>query len=343
MKITHILTKTTVNENTLDDADPVQKKTDEIKQRLLDKMGKRFGLPPGCTAEQVRAAQQEYLDKNDPAAAEQYKQNMDKIDAGGTHAANSPVQLAPTRAPVAEGPEYIDTMMNNYAASIGQPVKRAPGVNDKGLTQAQWVKLVKTKFPTAKIQQTKMIDGPMTAILDDGRKLSWKKVEQGVAENNGQMAKFDPASGLPVGNQLSELEGDATQFSTPTQSTPTTEQPPRRGYSIHLIKAPGANGANYQAKDAWHALATVFPRDYPPVDNYGNGPAQRKVYEVVKNGSAVVKSGISSEDIAETMVSKLVRLGVPDDCWEVTSEDLNESQSAELKSLLKSAGISQNK
>jgi hypothetical protein len=44
-------------------------------------MGKRFGLPPGSTAEQVQAAQQAYLDKNDPAAAAQYKQQMSNIDA----------------------------------------------------------------------------------------------------------------------------------------------------------------------------------------------------------------------------------------------------------------------
>ena len=69
--------------------------TTAYEQKILDRMGKRFGLPPGSTAEQVQAAQQAYLDKNDPAAAAQYKQNMANIDAGGTHAANQPVQLAP--------------------------------------------------------------------------------------------------------------------------------------------------------------------------------------------------------------------------------------------------------
>ena len=73
--------------------------TDAYQQKLLDRMGKRFGLPPGSTMDQVNAAQQAYLDKNDPAAAAQYKQNMANIDAGGAHADNRPVQLAPKPAP----------------------------------------------------------------------------------------------------------------------------------------------------------------------------------------------------------------------------------------------------
>jgi hypothetical protein len=145
----------------------------------------------------------------------------------------------------------------------------------------------------------------------------------------------------------SEFEGDVVNYppatGTPTQSAPTTQQPPRRGYSIHLIKKPGVNGANYQAKDAWLALSAVFPKDYPLAGPDNDGPAQHKVYEVVKNGSAVVKSGIGSEDIAETLVAKLVKFRVPYDCWEITSEDLNESVSNQLQSLLKSAGIVQNK
>ena len=57
-------------------------------------------------------------------------------------------------------------------------------VDAKGRTQQQWVKLVKAKFPDAKIMQAKMIDGPVFAMLPDGRKLSWNKVEQGVEEGS---------------------------------------------------------------------------------------------------------------------------------------------------------------
>lgn len=64
------------------------------------------------------------------------------------------------------------------------------GVDAKGRTQAQWMKLVKAKFPDAKMQQAKMIDGPCQATLSDGRKLSWNKVEQGVAEGSESGAKI---------------------------------------------------------------------------------------------------------------------------------------------------------
>ena len=152
---------------------------------------------------------------------------------------------------------------------------------------------------------------------------------KGVAEG---AAKFDPKTGLPLGQQISEFGGDATQFSTPTQSTPTTEQPPRRGYSIILTGKPGRD---WMAEYAWQALEKVLPRDYPgnsSVSNYSGDttvtPAMQKVLEVANRGSAVVKTGITSEDIAETLVAKLVANRVPAQYWRVTSEDLDEDQSA---------------
>ena len=55
-------------------------------------------------------------------------------------------------------------------------------VDAKGRTQQQWMKLVKAKFPDAKIAQAKMMNGPIIAYLDDGRKLTWKKAEQDMDE-----------------------------------------------------------------------------------------------------------------------------------------------------------------
>ena len=137
-----------------------------------------------------------------------------------------------------------------------------------------------------------------------------------------------------IGNQLSEFEGDVIDYppvaGTPTQSTPTTEHPPRRGYSIHLIAGPGSNAVNYRGGDCEQALCGVFPRDYPTCYNGRPGPdgyhskAIMKISEAAVNGSAVVKSGIGSEDIAETLVAKLVKYGVPDKYWRITSEDLDE-------------------
>jgi hypothetical protein len=49
--------------------------------------------------------------------------------------------------------------------------------DSNGRTQAQWIQAVNTKFPDARIMQAKMLDGPCFAMLPDGRKLSWKPVE----------------------------------------------------------------------------------------------------------------------------------------------------------------------
>lgn len=218
------------------------------EQRMLDRMGKRFGLPPGSSQEQVQAAQQAHLDKTDPAAAAQYKKNMANIDAGGTHADNAPVKLAPKpaaakpeadpdaaggqaaakagKSPIAimlaqptigknqamldviaptvglpTGSSAADILAadaarnakagNKYAAPKAPAATPAPaaapaaesiggGVDAKGRTQAQWMKLVKQKFPDAKIQQAKMIDGPCRAVLPNGKTLSWNKVTDAV-------------------------------------------------------------------------------------------------------------------------------------------------------------------
>ena len=211
------------------------------EQRMLDRMGKRFGLPPGSSADEVQAAQQAHLDKNDPAAAAQYKQNMTNIDAGGSQADNAPVKLAPKAAPAAapdpdaaggqaaakanKSPIAImlaqptigknQAMLDVIAPTVGLPAgssaaeilaaddarnakaggKYAPatpaapatesmgGATDsKGRTQREWLRLVKAKFPDAKIQQAKMIDGPIRAILANGKTLNWSKAETMVDE-----------------------------------------------------------------------------------------------------------------------------------------------------------------
>jgi hypothetical protein len=74
-------------------------------------------------------------------------------------------------------PQSLQQKLN--PADSSAPVR---AVDAKGRTQQQWVKLVKAKFPDAKIMQAKMMDGPVFAMLPDGRKLSWNKVEKDVAE-----------------------------------------------------------------------------------------------------------------------------------------------------------------
>jgi hypothetical protein len=81
-------------------------------------------------------------------------------------------------------------------------------VDAKGRTRQQWVKLVKTKFPDAKIMQSKIVDGPAFAMLQDGRKLSWNKVEQGVAEG---YPKHQDLSGVSTDKLKSYLAKQAKQ------------------------------------------------------------------------------------------------------------------------------------
>jgi hypothetical protein len=93
-------------------ADPIQQKIDQMQQGLLDRMGKRFGLPPGSTMDQVNAAQQAHLDKTNPAVAKQFKQQMTDIDAGkkatpikyGPAAATTPAPPPSMPAPGATAP-----------------------------------------------------------------------------------------------------------------------------------------------------------------------------------------------------------------------------------------------
>jgi hypothetical protein len=81
-------------------------------------------------------------------------------------------------------------------------VKRA--VDNKGRTQQQWIQAVKSKFPDAKIIQSKMIDGPIQANLSDGRTLSWNKVEQGVAE---EKQRLDPKCWTGYKKQGTKMKG----------------------------------------------------------------------------------------------------------------------------------------
>ena len=209
------------------------------EQRIIDRMAKRFGLPPGSSQEEVQAAQQAYLDKNDPEAAAQYKKNMANIDAGGAHADNAPLKLAPTAGPgkVQASPDDVggmaaakagkspiaimlaqptigknQAMLDVIAPTLGLPTgstvadilaaddarnakagnkyaktqeateSQGPATDSRGRTQREWLRLVKAKFPDAKIQQAKMIDGPCRAVLANGKTLGWSKAVDSIVD-----------------------------------------------------------------------------------------------------------------------------------------------------------------
>lgn len=111
---------------------------------------------------------------------------------------------------------------------------------------------------------------------------------------------------------------DFAPTGTFTQTAPQTNAPPRQVYSIVLQGKPGKA---FMAQYAWQALENVFPNDYPK----GSEAAQQKVVEVSQKGSAVVKSGITSRDIADSLVAKLSRFRVPANCWRIVGGELEES------------------
>jgi hypothetical protein len=252
-------------------------------------------------------------------------------------AGRDPAAAQPTAAPVANAGRF----------KVGDTVDFGVGVPRPKVIQQGTVTAIQGTGYTVKTAdgQTHELDSRMKSLYLVPAQTATSASEQGMTEG---AAKFDPKTGLPASGQISEFGGDATQFSTPTQSAPTTEQPPRRGYSIILTGNPGKD---WMAEYAWQALEAVLPRDYPGDSIAANVTANKlpatramlKVVEVNKNGSAMIKSGINSEDIAETIVSNLVANRVPAQFWRITSEDLNESVSNDLHSLLKSAGIVQNK
>ena len=62
------------------------------------------------------------------------------------------------------------------------------------------------------------------------------------------------------------------------------------------------------AGDLWDSLERIHPNDYPSADfqmqDKQNTPQKRVLATVERQGSAIVKTGIASKDIAETLVSK---------------------------------------
>jgi hypothetical protein len=94
--------------------------------------------------------------------------------------------------------------------------------------------------------------------------------------------------------------------------------PPRRAYSIALQGKPGRD---FMAEYAWDALQSVFPKEYP----VNSDVAEQKVAEVGKRGSAIVKTGIASEDIADSYVAKLAAKRVPAQFWRIVGGELEEA------------------
>jgi hypothetical protein len=192
--------------------------------------------------------------------------------------------------------QYLPKVYNKQAAAIVRLLKDGyanppAGLHeDSAMTQQQWMQSMKQQYPNVKFAQNKTTMQIFAMV-----------------PGKGKVGEFDPRQ------QVTELE--AADIVNPNAQTST---PPRRAYSIVLDGRAGKPGGNrYRAVNAWNALAMVFPQDYP------GESAQYKVAEVAKKGSAIVKTGISSEDIAETYVAKLSKF-VPAEHWRIVGGELEE-------------------
>jgi hypothetical protein len=117
-----------------------------------------------------------------------------------------------------------------------------------------------------------------------------------------------------------------------------TYAPPSKGYAIRVL-GPLGQRSGTPAATLWYGLTELFPRDYPPANfqSYEARPRtpQARILDTVNSqGSAVIKSGIASRDLAETLANKLAKFRVsgfdasagpiPMSNIQVISQDLNE-------------------
>jgi len=134
-----------------------------------------------------------------------------------------------------------------------------------------------------------------------------------------------------------------------------TYAPPSNGYAIRVHGPLGSPRSNQTPAAAlWYGLSELFPRDYPAASfqNIGQQMAspQAKILNTIRReGSAVVKSGIASRDLAETLANKLGNYGpppppdetvgkIPMSNIEVVSQNMNEAYDPGLSSKLIAAG-----
>ena len=93
-----------------------------------------------------------------------------------------------------------------------------------------------------------------------------------------------------------------------------TYAPPSKGYAIRVL-GPLGQRSGTPAATLWYGLTELFPRDYPPANfqSYEARPhtPQARILDTVSSqGSAVIKSGIASRDLAETLANKLAKFRV---------------------------------
>ncbi len=105
---------------------------------------------------------------------------------------------------------------------------------------------------------------------------------------------------------LKEYTDPTGQFTT--TAAPSDANEPRKGFAVRVMGTFGGPRGTFAAQDLWEALERILPRDYPTADYQSqdtqNAPQKRVLDTVRRQGSAIVKTGIASKDMAETIVSK---------------------------------------
>ncbi len=104
-------------------------------------------------------------------------------------------------------------------------------------------------------------------------------------------------------NEYTDPEGQFT-----TTAAPSDEQAPKKGFAVRVVGSFGPPRKVFAAEDLWTALERILPRDYPSADFQNQDkqvtPQLRVLQTVSRQGSAIVKTGIPTRDMAETIASK---------------------------------------
>ena len=103
--------------------------------------------------------------------------------------------------------------------------------------------------------------------------------------------------------EFTDPEGQYT-----TTAAPSNDQEPNKGYAVRVVGRFGGPNGTFAAEDLWRSLETILPRDYPVADfqyqDKQKTPQLRVLQTVSRQGSAIVKTGIPSLDVAETIANK---------------------------------------
>jgi hypothetical protein len=242
-------------------------------------MGKRFGLPPGSTAEQVQAAQQAHLDKNDPAAAAQYKQNMANIDAGNT-AANTPVKLA---TPQAQQP----------AAAPGAAAPAAPAANPDDVGGQAAAKAGKSPIAIMLAQPT-------------------------IGKNQAMLDVIAPTLGLPAGSSAEQIlaadDARNKQAGNKYAAAPGAAQPVAEHYALDLLDY--GKLVESQLDEVLGELYQTVGEDtldeFAPASNPGGGNYLKALASAWYNGTfntGDLHKGIKSQEDVEKILQRGIHCG----------------------------------